>query len=454
MNQNKYRERLHNVIPGGAHTYSRGDDQFPANAPALLDRGIGAYVWDPDGNKFLDYGMGLRAITLGYAHPQISEAVSREILKGNNLTRASMTELEAAELLVDLIPSAEMVKFAKNGSNVTTAAAKIARAFTGKTYICVPRQQPFFSFDDWFIGTTAIKRGIPNEHVSTTLVFDYGDISTLERLFEKHPNQIAGVMLEPATTILPCPKECNSQITYDTPCRSCKNFEKNFLTLVQKLCKQNGALLIFDEMITGFRWHLQGAQTYFGVEPDLSTFGKAMANGYSLAAVAGKREIMNVGAINSQGAERTFLLSTTHGGEMISLRAFIETVSVYKAQDVCRHLWTYGAKLREGLLSAAATFGLGDYFSIEGATVLMNYVTRDKEFNISLPFRTLFNQELIRQGVLMPWISASLAHTNRELELTISAASKAFEIYARALNDGIDKYLVGPAVKPVFRQFN
>jgi len=190
-----YQDRLLKAIPGGAHTYSRGFDQYPSNAPQILERGEGAYIWDADGHRYLDYGMALRAVTLGYAYPSVAEAAYREILKGNNLTRASTTELEAAELIIDLIPSAEMVKFAKNGSNVTTAAAKIARAFTGRKYICIPRQHPFFSFDDWFVGTTPVARGIPREHVQSTLVFDYGDIASLEKLFDEFRNQIAGVCL-------------------------------------------------------------------------------------------------------------------------------------------------------------------------------------------------------------------------------------------------------------------
>lgn len=447
-------ERLLRVIPGGAHTYSRGFDQFPSNAPQILERGEGAYVWDPEGNKYLDYGMALRAVTLGYAYPSVVEAAYREILKGNNLTRASTTELQAAELIVDLIPSADMVKFAKNGSNVTTGAAKVARAYTGRRYVCIPRQHPFFSFDDWFIGTTALTRGIPSDHAASTLVFDYGNITSLEKLFNEHPGQIAGVMLEPATTLLPCPAACQHKLSYENPCHQCRHNRSNFLHAVQGLCRANGALFILDEMITGFRWHLQGAQTYFGVEPDLSTFGKGMANGFSVAALVGRREIMEVGSISQPGAERTFLLSTTHGGEMSGLGAFIETVKVYRERDVCRHLWHYGEKLREGLLSAAKDCGLQNHFSLDGAPVLMNYVTRDTNAAVSMEFRTLFSQEMVRRGVLMPWITLSLAHGDHELDLTLQAARGAFSVYAKALTDGIGKYLEGPAVKPVFRRFN
>jgi glutamate-1-semialdehyde 2,1-aminomutase len=346
-----------------------------------------------------------------------------------------------------------MVKFAKNGSNVTTAAAKIARSFTGKKYICVPKQQPFFSFDDWFIGTTPLTRGIPHSHMETTLVFEYGNISSLENLFDQYPGQIAGVLLEPATTILPCNSVCTNALSFEKTCQGCTS-GPNFLQKVQALCRSKGALFILDEMITGFRFNIKGAQTFFGVDPDLTTFGKAMANGFSVSALVGKREIMEVGAIKEEGAERTFLLSTTHGGEMSSLRAFISTMQVYKSENVCSHLWSYGSRLKAALLEAAKEKGVSDYFSLDGASVLMNYVTRNNTGEVALDFRTLFNQEMIKNGVLMPWISISLTHGESELDQTYSAARNTFDIYAKALESGIGKYLEGPTVKPVFRKFN
>lgn len=449
-----YQNRLQNVIPGGAHTYSRGADQFPANAPQILERGEGAYVWDPEGRKYLDYGMALRAVTLGYAYPSVNEAAIREIALGNNLTRASLTELRAAELITELIPSIDMVKFGKNGSNATTAALKIARAYTGRRYVCIPKQHPFFSFDDWFIGTTPLTRGIPVENASSTLIFDYGDIASLEKHFAEHPGEIAAVMLEPATTLTPCPTTCSREMTYEQSCVNCPNRSTNFLHQVQNLCRSNGTLFILDEMITGFRWHLQGAQTYFGVMPDLTTFGKGMANGFSVAAVGGRREIMEVGAIDTQGVERTFLLSTTHGGEMSGLGAFIETINVYRQKDVCRHLWHYGKQLRDGLMELAHRHNVNEYFTVDGPAISLNYTTRAISGEISLELRTLFSQEMIRNGVLMPWIAVSFAHGDIELNITLQAADKALAIYKRALAEGVEKYLEGPAIKPVFRKYN
>lgn len=428
-----YSERLNNVIPGGAHTYSRGDDQYPANAPQLFKRGEGAYLYTPEGEKFLDYGMALRAVTLGYGEKDVADAAIQEIWNGNNLTRASFIELQAAELLVDLIPSVDMVKFAKNGSNVTTAAVKIARAYTGRKYIVRCFEHPFFSFDDWFIGDTPLKKGIPEEFYNLTLNFHYNDIDSLAVLFDQYPNQIAGVILEPAASNHP---------------------KENFLCQVKELCHKNGSLFILDEMITGFRWHLQGAQVYYNVEPDLCTFGKGMANGFSVCALAGKREFMKIGGIKEEGAERVFLTSTTHGAEMCGLGAFIKTVEFYKANSVIDHLWSYGEKLIAGMNNIAKELGIQDYFEATGVPCSPNYITKDRTGNASLSFRTLFSQEMIKNGVLMPWIAISYAHQENELNFTMNAVKKALQIYAKALNEGVDKYLVGPAIKPVFRTFN
>ena len=444
-----YEQRLKRAIPGGAHTYSRGADQFPANAPQILAGGQGAYVWDPEGRRYLDYGMALRAVTLGYADPRVNAAAIRQIELGNNLTRASLVELEAAELLVDLIPSVDMVKFAKNGSNATTAAVKIARAHTGRPYVCVPRQHPFFSFDDWFIGTTALQRGIPERGAALTLLFDYNDLASLKRHFEDHPGQIAAVMMEPATTQVPAPFAADA-LTAEAPATPTGG---HYLSEVQALCRREGALFILDEMITGFRWLQQGAQTYFDVEPDLCTFGKGMANGFSVAAVAGRRDVMEVGSINRPG-ERTFLLSTTHGGEMSGLGAFVETMRIYSEKDVCRYLWDYGRRLKNGLQGIAAEQGVAEHFVIEGPAICLNYVTRDAEGAASMKFRALYAQEMLKQGVMMPWVAISAAHGETELELTLTAARQALAVYRRALDEGVERYLEGHELKPVFRRFN
>lgn len=428
-----YRYRLHNLIPGGAHTYSRGDDQFPSNAPGILERGEGAYVWDPSGDKFLDYGMGLRSVNLGYGNSEVAEACYKEILKGNNLTRASVTELEAAELLVKTIPSIDMVKFAKHGSVVTTAAVKLARAYTGRKYVAIPAEQPFFSYDDWFISSTVMSRGVPEETRLYTLKFNYNDIDSLNALFEKYPCQIAAVILEAVTTTPP---------------------KEDFLINLQDLCKKNDTLFILDEMITGFRWNIQGAQTYFKIDPDLCTFGKAMANGFAVAALGGKRKIMQIGGIMEEGAERVFLTSTTHGAEMSALGAFIKTVEILKREDVIGHFWSYGRKLKDGMNLIAAELGLQDHFSVDGYECSPSYTTKDRTGNISLSMRTLFAQEMISNGVMMPYIAISYAHQENELDLTLKAVKKSLNVYKKALTGNLTDFLKSPVIKPVFRKSN
>lgn len=445
-----FSQKLHKFIPGGAHTYSRGDDQFPYNAPSILERGEGAYVFDPQGNKYLDYGMGLRSVNIGYGNKEIADACYDEIIKGNNLTRASLTELEAAELLVDLIPSVEMVKFAKHGSTVTSAAVKLARAYTGRKYIAVPYEQPFFSFDDWFIGSTVLTKGTLEESSNFTLKFHYNDNNSLKDLFEKHKGQIAGVMLEAATTLKPCENSCKSEII----CSECPNNKNNFLQHVQNSCMREGSVFILDEMITGFRWHLQGAQSFYNIEPDLCTFGKAMANGQAVAALGGKTDIMKLGGILEEGTERVFLTSTTHGAEMSALGAFIKTVEIMKRENVINHYWEYGKKLINGMNQISTVLGIQDFFYVEGYPCSPNYITKDAKGGISLAFRTLFAQCMLDKKILMPYIAVSYAHQDVELKITLDAVEYALEIYKDALENGYEKHLKSNIIKPVFRKYN
>lgn len=428
-----YQERLLKVIPGGAHTYSRGFDQYPQNAPQILKRGKDAYIYDENENEFLDYGMALRAVNLGYANEQINLAAIKQIEYGNNLTKPSLIELEAAELLVDMIDSVDMVKFTKNGSTATTAAVKLSRAYTGRTLIVRCAEQPFFSYDDWFIGSTPIVKGITKNDIENTKIFNYNNIESLEKLFDEYPNQIACVMLEPAATEHP---------------------KDNFLHKVKELCRKHGAVFILDEMITGFRWHLKGAQYYYDIKPDLCTFGKAMANGFSVAAVAGKREIMELGSIELEGKERLFLLSTTHGAEMSGLGAFVETMKFMKEHNVVEHMWNYGGKLIDLMNHTAKKYGIEKNFIAGGIECSPYYLTLDQNGQNSLGLRTLFAQEMIKNKVLMPWIALSYAHGEKELDITKSALEKTFDVYKKAVDVGYEKYLVGNVIKPVFRKYN
>ena len=427
------RPKVHSVIPGGAHTYAKGDDQYPELSPGFIERGKGCHIWDVDGNEFIEYGMGLRAVTLGHAYPSIIEAAHRQMLLGNNFNRPATIELQAAEMLQSLIPSAEMVKFAKDGSTILTAALKLARAHTGRKLVAICSNSPFFSYNDWFIGTTAMDGGVNRAEVDLTVKFNYNDIDSLKQLFAQYPDQIAMVLLEPARTEEP---------------------KEGFLQQVIDLSHQHGALVTLDETISGFRFHKGGAQTLYGVTPDMSCFGKAMANGFSLSALTGKREVMELGGL-FHNRERVFLLSTTHGAEGPSLAAGIETMRIYRDEPVIEHLYRVGDRLRAGFQQVTADLGVSEYLGIAGRGCNLLYSTHDHEHKPSQSFRTLFMQELIRWGVLAPSFIVSYAHSDADIDHTIEAVARAAKVYKKALEAGsTDGLLVGAPTKVVYRRYN
>jgi glutamate-1-semialdehyde 2,1-aminomutase len=425
-------EIAHAVIPGGCHTYAKGDDQYPELAPAFLERGEGCRVWDVDGNEFIEYGMGLRAVTLGHGYRPVVEAAHRAMLHGTNFTRPAHLEIECAQALLGLIDGADMVKFAKNGSDVTTAAVKLARAYTGRDLVAICAEHPFFSTDDWFIGATPMAAGIPEAIRELTVRFHYNDVDSVRLLFERFPGRIACLVMEAATTVEPA---------------------QGFLYQVRQLCSTQGALFILDEMITGFRWHLGGAQKLYGVTPDLSTFGKALANGFALSALVGRRDVMERGGLH-HGRDRVFLLSTTHGAETGALAAGLETMRIYRDEGVVEVLYRQGERLRTGVREAARAVGVADYFGVLGNPTNLVYETRDRAGQPSQSMRTLFLQELIRRGVLAPSFVVSYSHSDEDIDATIEAVAEALTVYRRALDDGPEPYLVGRSVKPVFRRFN
>lgn len=426
------RTRTHELIPGGAHTYSKGDDQFPANAPRYLERGDGTRVWDDCGREFLDWCMALRAISLGYGNKAVNDAAIAQIWRGSNFARPSRVETELAEDLVALIPGADMVKFAKNGSTVTTAAVKLARAHTGRDMVAVCRDHAFFSYDDWFIGTTACDAGIPAAVKELTVSFGYNDLASVEAMFARYPRRIACVILEPATTESP---------------------RDNFLHGLREICHRDGAVFILDEMVTGFRFHRQGAQTLYDIRPDLCTFGKGMGNGFSVAALLGRREIMELGGL-FHNQRRVFLISTTHGAENHSLAAARAVLREFAEYDVVGHMSRIGALLVDGLKSAASDGGFGDGFFAFGFPCNPYYLCRDRNGEPSAPLKTLFMQEMVKKGILIPYIAPSRAHCESDVERTVDAARGAFAVCARAREQGYERFLEGPPVRPVFRPFN
>ena len=374
---NRLRLRAQTLIPAGAHTYSKGDDQFPQLSPGFIVKGKGTKVWDPDGNEFLDWGMGLRSVSLGHAYRPVLDAVQEQLALGANFTRPSILEADVAEMLVDLIPSAEMVKFAKNGSDVTTAAVKLARAYTGRDLIVRCAEQPFFSVNDWFIGDTACNAGIPQAVQNLTTRFSYNNIQSLEEILEKHHGEVACVILEPSALEHP---------------------KAGFLEKVRELTTKQGIVLIFDEMISGFRWHQAGAQTYYGVTPDLSTFGKAIANGFALSALVGRRDIMELGGL-THDKPRVFLLSTTNGGETHALAAARVTIQSLLDGKIIKKNWEKGQRLITEFNATAAEYGIADYVKMAGVSCSPYQVFLGRNGQVNLALRTLYLQEMIRQGV-------------------------------------------------------
>jgi glutamate-1-semialdehyde 2,1-aminomutase len=424
--------KAHRLIPGGAHTYAKGDDQYPEQAPGFIVRGKGCHVWDVDGNEFIEYGMGLRAVTLGHAFEPVVEAAYKQMQLGINFNRPAKIEVDLAESLLEMIDAADMVKFAKNGSDVTTAAVKLARAYTGRDLIAICGDQPFFSTDDWFIGSTEMNAGIPQAIIEMTLKFRYNDLESLRELFDQHPDHIACVVMEAEAVSPPNP---------------------GYLAQVKELCEERGAVLVFDEIITGFRWHLGGAQKFHGVIPHLSTFGKAMGNGFAIAALIGKREIMRLGGLDHD-KNRVFLLSTTHGAETHALAASLETIRIYRERRVVEFLWKQGERLRALVNKSIAENRLEGFFQLIGRPCNLVFETRDQDQNRSQSFRTLFMQELIRRGVIAPSFVVSFSHSDAEIERTAEAVYEAHVVYRKALDEGIEKYLEGRAVKPVNRKYN
>ena len=428
---NPLQRRAHELIPGGCHTYAKGDDQFPELAPPFIVRGAGCHVWDREGNEFIEYGMGLRAVTLGHAFAPIVEAVTQQLSSGINFSRPAQIEVECAEQLVSLVPTLEMVKFCKDGSLAVDGAVKLARAYTGRDMIAICGDHPFFSTNDWFIGTTDMAAGIPESTRHLTIKFRYNDPASLRNLFDLHPGKIACVIMEAARTEEPLP---------------------GFLEKVKTLTHANGALLVFDEMITGFRWHLSGAQHLYRVTPDLSTFGKALANGFSVSALGGRREIMELGG-SDHDRERVFLLSTTHGAQTHELAGAMATMHFYEANPVVETLYARGKQLRRGFEQAVTSHGLETYVELVSRDCNLIFGTKDAEKRPSQPFRTLFMQEMIKRGVIAPSLVVSFSHSENDINRTIEAIGESLAVYRRALDDGVENYLLGRAVKPVFRRF-
>ncbi len=423
---------LHAMVPGGAHTYAKGDDQYPKGLAPVISHGRGAHVWDVDGNEYIEFGSGLRSVSLGHAHSRVLEAVHRELHRGANFVRPSVIEVEAAQRFLETVPTAEMVKFAKNGSDVTTAAVRLARALTNRPLVAICGDQPFFSTDDWFIATTPISAGIPEQVAGLTVSFPYGDLDATDGLLRRHDGQVACLILEAATQHDPPP---------------------GYLAGLRDLADRHGCLLVFDEMITGFRWSEAGAQGLYGASPDLSTFGKALGNGFAVSALAGRRDVMERGGLH-HSQQRAFLLSTTHGAETHSLAAAMAVMETYVEEGITARLHALGERLAAGVRDAAAGMGVADHVVVRGRASNLVYATLDENRQSSQAYRTLFLRQLIAGGVLAPSFVVSSALTEDDIDRTVDVVAQACAVYRKAL-DAADPsaWMGGRPVKPVFRRF-
>lgn len=419
-------ERLHRLVPGGSHTYARGSDQYPEHLTPILTHGVGARVWDVDDNEYVEYGSGLRSVTLGHGYRPVVDAVADAVARGTNFSRPTELEVLAAEDFLRTVPTAEMVKFAKNGSDATTAAVRLSRAVTGRTEIAVCAQ-PFFSVDDWFIGTTEMNAGIPHGAVHR---FPFDDTPALERILVDH--DIACVVMEAAGALAePSP---------------------GYLEAVRAACDRHGTVLVFDEMITGFRWSSAGAQGVYGVTPDLSCWGKAMGNGLPLSALAGRRDLMELGGLRTD-SDRVFLLSTTHGPETTGLAAFRAVVRAYETEDPVGAMERAGARLRDAVTEVAFDAGVGEHLRVLGRPSCLVFATADADGVPSQAYRTLFLQEMLSRGVLGQSFVVSAAHTDSDIDHTVDAVREAVLVYRKALEAGTTEGLLrGRPVAPALRR--
>ncbi len=426
--------KANTLIPGGCHTYSKGADQSPLLGPKFIARGKGSHIWDVDGNEYIDWAMGLTSVSLGHAYEPVLEAVRKELVNGSNFQCPSPIEVELAETFLGEVKTAQMVKFAKNGSTVTTAAVKLARAFTGRKIAAFCSDHGFFSYDDWYIGKKPVNCGVPDEIASLTVTFKYNDIASAEELFAKYPGQIACVILEP--------------MEFDLP-------QNDFLLKLQALCRKNGTIFVIDEMITGFKLNYPGAHTMFGLEPDLTTWGKGVANGFSACMLAGRRDIMELGGI-THNKERVFLISTTHGAETHSLAAAIATIKEIKRTDSVSRNKKTGAAIMTGLEQLIKQAGLDGKITVKGHHCWPLMIFRGPDGNASDGFRTLVMQELAKHGLLFRGAFVpTISHSAEDVEKTLKAFEETFKVYNQALNKGTyEGFLVGEPAKPVFRRFN
>lgn len=417
LNEQKLWDNALKFMPKGTQTMSKCPDQFVDGVyPKFIKSGKGAYLYGLDGKKYLDYMCALGPIILGYNHKRTNNAIKKQLKDGIIFSWPTLLEQELAELICEVVPCAEQVRFAKNGADVNLAAVRIARSYTGKEKILKPKNG-YHGWGDWH-AVTMNPVGIPTQMKNIIDEFEYNNLESLEKLLKK--NDVAAVILEPQALTLPVP---------------------GFLQGVRELCDKYNTVLIFDEIVSGFRWGLGGAQEYFGVTPDLCCLGKAIANGMPLAAIAGKKEYMN--------EMNKLFFSMTFGGECLSIAASIATIKELKTKDY-NYLWELGNILNKGIKTSASKYNLNIILS--GDAPRQNLSFDPKVYSDSDGLKALFYQEMVKQGILFPnVIYLNFSHTKKDIYKTIKAADKAFKFISENLNN-IDNVLEGKRSISVFRK--
>ena len=416
-------ERAYSVIPSATQTFSKGPNQWARGvSPHFLERGEGAWVWDVDGNRYLDWMMALGPVSLGYGDAEVNAAIMDQLGRGVVFSQMNALEVEVAEMLVDGIPCAEMVRFGKNGSDATTAAIRAARALTGRPVVAACG---YHGWHDWYIGTTTRNLGVPNEVQSLTRTFTYNDIASLEELFAEQHGRVACVIME--------------GVGVEPP-------ENGFLHRVAELTRREGALLIFDEIVAGFRLALGGAHEHYCVPPDIACFGKAMANGMPLSAVVGHRDVMKI-------FDRIFF-SGTFGGECLSLAACRATMHAFERRRVVDHLWHVGGRLGEGISALIEKHGLNDDMRLVGLPPRSVVSFPHADEAEALARRTLVLQECVKRGLLYSCSHVPcLSHGEVEVDFTLSVLAEVIPLFAEAVSSGnVGAKLEGPPVEAIFRR--
>ena len=414
--------RAEKVIPLGSQTFSKSKTQYPFGvSPYFIRRGQGSRVWDVDGNEYVDFVNSLAAVNLGYNDPDVTAAVQAQIKEGVIFTLPHPIEREAAEKLVEMVPCAEMVRFGKNGSDATSGAIRLARAYTSRERVAVCG---YHGWQDWYIGSTARWRGVPQSVRELTHPFFYNDLKALDRMLSEHRDEFAAVILEPMNVVEPLP---------------------GYLEGVKALAHRHGALLIFDETITGFRYAKGGAQEYFGVMPDLATFGKGLANGYPVSAVTGRAEIMHL-------MEEIFF-SFTFGGETLSLAAALATMRKIQEQPVIETLRRQGEKIMATLKNLIDAHGLNQVFSVAGLPVWSFLLIQDTDRYSQWQIKSLLLQEMFARNVLMIGThNMSYAHTDADVSKLLAAYAEILPIIRDALDgEHLERLLRCRPLEPLFR---